>query len=383
MSSKPNKPLIIWGSYDTGKPRVRLLIKAAGYLGYQISEIHYRIWEDIEDKSQIKSVKTILKIVFSTLLAYPGLIYRYLKAPEHQDVIVPYLGLFDIFILWPFAKLRGSKIHWDMFISMYDTIVNDRRLLSRHNPLAWLLYATEWLACRLVDSVFMDTKSHAIYIARLYHLPDNSIMWVPVGVEENQFPRQQHPKLIDLKQVNVLFYGQFIPLHGIDIILDAAKLDQSKNIQWTLVGKGQLSEHINKRITRENINTITCISWTPYDDLSMLIQESDICLGIFGVSQKSQNVIPNKVYQIMATGKPFVTADTPGIQNLKLRDNFAVSLCESGNGASLLDAIATLASRIQQHPQRIFQAAQDLPIFDFRSVSVQLEKVLNKVPAEK
>jgi hypothetical protein len=31
----------------------------------------------------------------------------------------------------------------------------------------------------------------------------------------------------------------------------------------------------------------------------------------------------------MATGKPFVTADTPGIKNLKLRDNFALSLCES------------------------------------------------------
>jgi glycosyltransferase involved in cell wall biosynthesis len=377
MRSKYPAQIIIWGSYDTGKPRVRLLVKAAALLGYQVTEIHNHIWDGVEDKSLIKRVTAKMRMLFTLILAYPGLIYRYFKAPKHSHVIVPYLGVFDIIILWPFAKLRGAKIHWDMFISLYDTVVNDRKIMSRYHPAAWVLYGLEWLACRLAGNVFMDTAPHAAYIERLYILPTNTVEWIPVGVEASHFPRQPYPKSFNPEEIDVLFYGQFIPLHGIDSILDAALLDKSGCIHWTIVGNGQLSTHIDERIDQEGIKSIRRINWVDYENLVKLIQKSDICLGIFGTSQKAQNVIPNKLYQIMAAGKPFVTANTPGMKSIELNDNIAVALCKPGDAASLYEVVRRLASQIQQHPQQTFQAALKLPIIDATVVSIRLERVLN------
>ena len=381
MSSKRPQQLIFWGNYDTGKPRVRLLVKAAEHLGYQITEIHGHVWDGIEDKSQIKGIPAKLKILFTILLAYPRLVYRYLKAPKHTHIIIPYLGLLDIFMLWPFAKLRGSKIHWDMFISLYDSVVNDREMMSKYHPFSLLLFSTEWLACRMADTVFMDTEPHAAYIGKLFNLPCDSVEWVPVGVESRHFPRQQYQNSFEPGNIKVLFYGQFIPLHGVDTILDAAILDKSGHIQWTIVGKGQLSAHIDKRIEQEKIKSITRIDWEPYDKLVNLIHKCDICLGIFGTSQKAQNVIPNKLYQVMAVGKPFITANTVGIQSLGLENNIAILLSKPGDAASLLNKVKTMASRIQQHPHQVFHAALELPIIDARAVSVNLEKVIKTITA--
>ncbi|MFP4247200.1 MAG: hypothetical protein ACLFQ1_08475, partial [Halochromatium sp.] len=71
-------------------------------------------------------------------------------------------------ILWPFAKMRRAQIAWDAFISLYNTIVEDRRLVHERHLLAWLIYGFEWLATRAADKVILDTAAHAAYFGRRY-----------------------------------------------------------------------------------------------------------------------------------------------------------------------------------------------------------------------
>ena len=44
-----------------------------------------------------------------------------------------------------------------------------------------------------------------------------------------------------------------------------------------------------------------------YTKLALRIKEADLLLGIFGNSNKAGNVIPNKVFQSLATGKTVIT----------------------------------------------------------------------------
>ena len=45
--------IVFWGTYDTGKPRVRILLQGLRENGVEVSECQANIWENVEDKSQL------------------------------------------------------------------------------------------------------------------------------------------------------------------------------------------------------------------------------------------------------------------------------------------------------------------------------------------
>src|SRR5512133_1244853 len=112
--------VVLWGAYDLGKPRIRIL--RAGLLGHgvQLSECHVDVWRGVEDKSQMRGVGRWLWRLSRLLAAYPLLVLRYLRLPRHDLVLVSYPGLLDLFVIRFFARMRRVPIAWDWFISAYD-----------------------------------------------------------------------------------------------------------------------------------------------------------------------------------------------------------------------------------------------------------------------
>lgn len=358
---------VVWGTFDTGKPRVRMLLAALAELQPGLTVCHRKVWEGIEDKSQISGAKRWLSILSSLLFAYPVLIFRYLRAPSHELVLVPYPGLLDVLILWPFARLRGACICWDMFISAYDTIVIDRAMVPSGGPVARLIHAVEWLATRAADLVLLDTGAHARHVAELFGLEHQKVRSVWVGVEDDTFRREVLPPRDG--PVNVLFYGQFIPLHGLDTIVDAiavlAARKDAPDLRFTIVGTGQEAARIDSRLAALGLTNVERVRWVDYAQLPALIATSDICLGVFASGGKAARVIPNKVFQILAVGRPLVTMDSPAIREI-VGPGDAVRLVRPGDANALADAIAALAAdlRSDEGHRRISTALHDLPLAD-------------------
>src|SRR5687767_10873255 len=100
--------VVLWGTYDTGKPRTRLMRRALIEAGIDLIEIHTDVWSGVEDKSQVRGRGARLGFALKWITAYPGLIFRYLRAPAHDAVIVGYMGHVDVVVLWFFASLRGT-----------------------------------------------------------------------------------------------------------------------------------------------------------------------------------------------------------------------------------------------------------------------------------
>jgi glycosyltransferase involved in cell wall biosynthesis len=116
----------------------------------------------------------------------------------------------------------------------------------------------------------------------------------------------------------VLFYGQFIPLHGIDTVVRAAKLTETDGILWHLIGTGQEVGRIRRLVAELKPANLEWKHWVPYEELVQEIHSADVCLGIFGATEKAARVIPNKVFQVLASEKPLITADTPAVRELGL-----------------------------------------------------------------
>lgn len=336
--------IVFWGTYDTGKPRVRILKHGLKEAGAEVLECHRDVWEDVEDKSQIKGLKNRAAKLFKWLLSYPGLIWQYLKMPKHDAVIIGYLGHLDVLIIWPIAKLRGVPVLWDAFLSLYNTVVEDRKLLRSSHPLSKILFSWEWIACRVASLVILDTRAHAEYFARSFNFPIEHTEAIFVGSEPDIFPVLScSDTSAKRKRTVVLFYGQFIPLHGIETIIQAAKISKGEAIRWIIIGKGQQERKIRKMLEDEKLPHLEWIPWVSYVELTHWIRKADVCLGIFGDTSKASRVIPNKVFQILMSGKPLITRDSPAIRELLTPEMKGIHLIPPADANALASAVKSIS----------------------------------------
>lgn len=333
--------IVLWGTYDTSKPRVRILSEGIQRGDHDLVECHAEVWRGIADKSQLKGWLRKLFLLLTWLCAYPKLWWRYWRLPPHDLVLISYPGLLDVLSIAGLARLRGVPVAWDMFISLYDTMVEDRRLLGPGTLSARMLWWFERLAVRAVDLVFMDTEAHARRVEGLFGLPAQACGAVFVGTETDHFTINEAEKTTApvTGPLRVLFYGQFIPLHGIGHIIEAAHILRDEAVEWVLIGIGQEADRIRELLARNPLPKVRWLEWVEYDHLVDWIDAADLCLGIFGGSVKAASVIPNKVFQVVAAGRPLITRDSPAIRELLHHDPPCVSLVPAESGAALASAI--------------------------------------------
>jgi glycosyltransferase involved in cell wall biosynthesis len=347
--------VVVWGTYDLGKPRTRIMLAALRAAGFEVIEIHAAVWSGVEDKSQLAGPWRKIRFALRWLAAYPSLLWHYLRAPRHDATIVAYLGHFDVLLLWPLAKLHGCPVIWDAFLSLHDTIVSDRRLIGPRHPLARLVHVWEWLACRAADRVVLDTAAHVALFDRQYHLADDCVTAIMVGAEAAAFapvpllPAKARDGSSD-GGLKILFYGQFIPLHGIETIVAAAQRARGRPHRWILVGRGQESARISALIAEGPPARIERHDWVPYEELGRHIAEADICLGIFGATGKAGRVIPNKVFQILTAGRPLITRRSPAILELLDGTEPGIRLVPPADPDALLAAVEALGRTLPKAP---------------------------------
>lgn len=139
------------------------------------------------------------------------------------------------------------------------------------------------------------------------------------------------------------FWGTFIPLQGIEYIVKAAKLlEPSKDINFQIIGDGQTFDEVYALAQEMNIQNVKFLKKIfKINELARKIQKFDIGLGIFGESEKTKQVIPNKIFEGIATRMPMISAETPAIKELFV-DEKNILLCERSNADSLAKAILKL-----------------------------------------
>ena len=311
--------VVAWGAYDDGKPRVRLLLDALRRADALEAEIHVPAWSGVEDKS-VAGKAALLRSALRWLAGMPRALWRLARLPGDAAVLLPYPGTPDLFLAAPLARLRGRKLVLDAFLPIHDTVVRDRALVRDGGLAAKALRLIERAGLRLADVVLTDTDAQAAFLAREYGLPEDRFITVLVGAEP-QFDEAERGEVNDLlgpfaAKRKVLFYGQFIPLHGLATILEAARLTQDEDFGWIVVGSGQQDDVMQRFLAEGGSDNVHWLRWVDYARLPALIAACDLGLGIFGGSDKAARVIPNKLFQQLAMGKRVVTRASPAVDRL-------------------------------------------------------------------
>ncbi|MBM3228235.1 glycosyltransferase family 4 protein [Candidatus Peribacteria bacterium] len=276
------------------------------------------------------------------------LVRQYRKLGKECDtVVVTFPGHHLVWLAWILTRFPRKALVFDAFVSAYDTLVSDRRKIHPRNPAAWGVWLLDFVDCHLVDEILIDTEAHKEFFSRTFRLHPADITVLYLQAPET-FRPDPHHKHVQRHTCEVLFYGSYIPLQGIDVILKAAAAleRQQAAVHFTLVGGGQTYAQMRMLATEWKLQNVTFKPFVPLDQIPPLIHDANICLGIFGTSEKAQRVIPHKVVECMACGSTVITADSPAIRE-KYRDGEGIHLVPAGDAHALAGKIVEL---IKQTP---------------------------------
>ncbi len=331
-----------FGAYDQSYSRNKVLIKGLRRNGIDVIECH--------NAHRLKPLRL------------PLLAAQYLSKGRTADVVtVGACGHAYVPLAKLLAKMTGKPLVFDAFVSQYDTLVNDRKTVREGSLKAKYYFTLDKVSASLADIVLIDTEQHADYYSRTFGVPKSKFRSIHIGADTDLFYPEQQNK--NDGRFYVTFVGTFIPLQGVRYIIQAAQLLAGyPEIRFEFVGSGQTYHEVRRLADELRVKTAFFSGPVAPEEVPDKMAEGDICLGIFGDTEKTKRVIPNKVFEAMALAKPVMTGDTPAARSLLThrKNAFLVPVADPkaiAEGIVELMKDSELRQRIARNGLETFRAA--------------------------
>ncbi|MBI1813709.1 MAG: glycosyltransferase [Deltaproteobacteria bacterium] len=337
----------------------RILRHACAAAEISVVECHRPLWQHTRDKTRAYfSPTSLFRLAVRYLQIGASLAreWRRQRAPA-PVALVGFNGQLDVLLLRWLAG-RRYPIVLAPLVTITETLVDDRRQFPPRSLRATLVRQLDRLSLQSATRVVIDTEAHRRYLhSQLAIDPEHTVTWY-LGTDVAAFPSRPLGSRAR-SDCRVLFYGQFLPLHGIETIVRAAeRLRDQPRITFRIIGAGPERAACLALARQLRLDSVEFIEWVRYERLADELADADIVLGIFGTSAKAQMVIPNKVYQAASVGCAIISADSPAIREVFV-DGETIRLTPAGNAAALAEAIRGLAAD-QAQRERMARHAQTL-----------------------
>ena len=328
-----------FGTYQPDYPRNAVLIAGLRAHGVEVHE--FRAPLPSLDATEMTGAKGGARLAAGVAAAHVRVAAQHRHGLRVDAVVVGYPGHF----LVPFGRLlagyRRVPLVFDPLVSLLDTFVGDRALVRSGGAKAAAVRAVDEVAFRLPRVVLADTWAHAAYYQEAFGLARGRVAVVPVGALPEPRADGAARQLATGEPLTVIQYGKWSPLHGAEVVLAAADLLRGEPFRFVLIGEGQLSGELRATIASRELANVQWLGRMPAGELRAHTLAADVCLGVFGGSEKAGRVVPNKVFDALACGRPVVTADSDGAREW-LRDGESALLVPAGDGAALAAALRRL-----------------------------------------
>ncbi len=334
--------VLYFGTYRADYSRNRILIEGLRRNGVEVLECHEPLWRGIEDRVRIASGGWMSPAFFVRVFrTYARLLRRYREIEDYDVMVLGYPGQVDVFLARILTWIKRKPLVLDVFMSIY-LIAEERGLTSRHPLTGCLIRSLEGLACRLPDLLILDTEEYLAWFEKFYKVPATRFRLVPTGADDRVF----RPLVLNRPENSrflVLYYGSFIPNHGVRYIIEAAKIlqDAEPDIQFELVGDGP-DKPMAMSLAREyGLKNVVFHDWMDQEALVRKICEADLVLGAFGITPQSLMTVQNKIYEGLAMAKPVVTGDGPAVRRQMVHGEH-ILLCKRADSRALADVIGLI-----------------------------------------
>ena len=324
-----SKRVLFWGRFDPGYSRNRVYAALFRELGWEVDYFFVKWFPRFGDVEA----------------AVRGLGRR----PKPDLVWVPVCRQRDILAACRWAHKRSVQVLFDPMISAWDKKVLEQRKWKADEPRPRRLLARETEMMHAPDMVTWDTSCHLDFCARTFNVPREKMRVLLTGTDETVFkPDDESQKAKSLAEEDsssftlrsspftVLYHGAYLPLHGTEYIVEAARMTQDEDIRWDFLGWGAYKAETEAKAV--GIKNIRFLDKVPYTEVPKVICAHDVVLGVFGTTEKASRVIGNKVYECMACARPTINEFCTGYPP-EAKDCPAIKFVPPGDAKAIADAV--------------------------------------------
>jgi glycosyltransferase involved in cell wall biosynthesis len=301
--------------------------------GHQIRVIDYEyLWKEdknrkvLAGRKEIKDAYKIFKEANITLIR-PGMIklpffdmasvfYFHEKEIKRQirefkpDVIIA------ISILTAYLGMQQAKKHHIPFVHY---CIDHSHELIPNKLIRKVAEQFEKQTIKGADKIFVINKGLKEYIVEMGG-NINKIYVIPAGVDLEKFnPLVDGSSIREkygIKKDDILlfFMGWIYDFSGMKEVAESLSLTDYKNIKLMVVGEGDLYKPLLKMKSEKNLDDKLILTGKiPFEEIPKYISAADICLLPAYKNEIMMNIVPIKIYEYMAMGKPVISTDLPGI----------------------------------------------------------------------
>lgn len=268
-------------------------------------------------------IKLFYLVEKTTTILY--LIELFLKAAFADVIYLPTMNnRFIKSAVWA-AKIFNKKLVVEMYMSIFDTFVLDKKVLNGKIIKAGSKQAKEMmkkdiLALTKPDYIIPTTCQELSYWEKLLGINiDRQKVFVAPNCNVSPLAIKKNFRQDDV--LKICWWGTFIPLHGLDNILQAMQILQKREVEFTCslfgVDKHEFTMYA-QTIKQNNLeNRVFLRKDLSFSDGSLpkyLVDNCNLALGIFGNTDKARNAVPNKLIEALSMGIPTLTMNSPALK---------------------------------------------------------------------
>ncbi len=332
--------ICFYGAYDPNYTSNRILMDGLRQNNVRVVEVNANVKMTRLDRDEDMSWwKLIVRVLRKYRLITETI--KHIDAIRNSDAIyIGFPGHVETFPAFLIGKIFRKPVVFNPLVVFYTGYVDDQGILKRGSILANLIKFAEKITYTLPDIVLADTPHQKDHLVKEFDIPSEKIYSLPIGADNKVYPYS--PKKHTDGLFNVMYYGLYTPLHGVEHIVKAAlMLREEKDIVFTMVGKGHTFEENYNRAQDLKLQNMRFYPDMTEDTALATLSEADVFLGFLQKHATVDRVIPNKVYQGLALGKTVISADAKVIGSVFThRKN--IYLCKPSSGKSLANAIVAL-----------------------------------------
>lgn len=314
---KTSLTICLFGTYKDKLPSTTLITSGIAQYGapYSIYTVHEDVPVGfIQNTTHLRTIE-ILRRLSNRLKASIRLILRSKEVARADVLLILTPGQTDVLLAYMYKLLFRKKIVYIPQVSVYDLL---RTILSEKpsmKPLVRISYFIERLLFKACDLVIFNTKQEVTYHKKILNIPHIKTAVLPLGADDTLFFPTKRRNSVK-KSFEVLYYGEYIPAHGAQIVAKAAQILRSHpDIHFTMIGEGMEKDKVIQILKQKKLTNVTVKGWMSPQELADHIRKADVVSGFLGKDPLALRTIPNKVYQSIATGKCVITGKSPVFQD--------------------------------------------------------------------